>query len=222
MIKKNDFVEVEYTGTIKETGEIFDTTSKEIAQKNDIFSDKMKYGPVVVCIGEAQLVKGLDEEMIGKKTDEEYTIELPVEKAFGKKDGKLLKIIKTSVFTRQNIQPVPGLQINIDGVVGTIRSVSGGRTIVDFNHPLASKEIIYKVKVKKIVTDIKEKLKSYFNLQLGIKEPDLRIEGSKVFVKVFNPVPDEVKKELVKKINELIPEIKEMEFLLEKKKDTKQ
>ena len=29
MIKKNDFVEVEYTGTIKETGEIFDTTGKK-------------------------------------------------------------------------------------------------------------------------------------------------------------------------------------------------
>ena len=39
--KKGDFVELEFTGKIKETGAVFDTTNPEIAKKNDIFNKKM-------------------------------------------------------------------------------------------------------------------------------------------------------------------------------------
>ncbi len=36
----------------------------------------MTYGPVVVCIGEGQLLKGLEDELEGKEIGKEYTIEL--------------------------------------------------------------------------------------------------------------------------------------------------
>ena len=46
-VKKGDFIEVEYTGKVSESGDIFDTTSEETAKKAGIPGDR-KYEPVVV------------------------------------------------------------------------------------------------------------------------------------------------------------------------------
>jgi len=155
-IKIKDFVEVEYTGKLKEDNTIFDTTDETIAKDNNIHNENMNYGPVVVCIGEKQILGGLDKQLEGKETGKEYNIELKPEEAFGKKDAKLLKMIPSGKFKQQGVQPQPGLQINIDGMMGTIRTAAGGRIIVDFNHPLSGKEIIYNIKLNKIITDNKE------------------------------------------------------------------
>ena len=47
-------------------------------------------------------------------------------------------------FKKQNIIPYLGLQVNIDGILGIIRTVTPGRAIIDFNHPLSGKNLIYK------------------------------------------------------------------------------
>ena len=158
-IKNKDFVEVEYTGKIKEDNKVFDTTDEKTAKENNIFNEKMAYGPIVVCIGEKQLLAGLDKHIEGKETGKSYDIELKAEEGFGKKDAKLLKMVPLRIFKEKGITPVPGLQISIDGLLGTIRTATAGRMIVDFNHPLSGKEIIYNVKINKIITDAKEKVK---------------------------------------------------------------
>ena len=38
----------------------------------------------------------------------------------------------------------------LDNMTGIIKSATGGRVIVDFNHPLSSKDLAYNVKVNKI------------------------------------------------------------------------
>ncbi|MFS6939009.1 hypothetical protein ACDX33_11095, partial [Neisseria animaloris] len=73
------------------------------------------------------------------------------EEAFGKRQVNLIKLVPTNIFTKQNMTPVPGLHVNLDGIYGVIRSVSGGRTIVDFNHPLSSHDLVYEVDIKRIV-----------------------------------------------------------------------
>ena len=95
-IKKHDFVEVEYTGRLKEDDLLFDTTDVSKAKEAGLYDEKMEYGPVVVCIGEGQLLKGLEEELEGKETGKDYKIELGPEKAFGKKDAKLIRMIPRS------------------------------------------------------------------------------------------------------------------------------
>src|SRR3989344_8404871 len=85
--KKNDFIEVEYTGVLKENNLVFDTTHEEIAKKANIYSKETKYGPRVICIGNGFLIKGLEEDIekngLGKRS-----VELIAENAFGKKDPK--------------------------------------------------------------------------------------------------------------------------------------
>lgn len=170
-IKEKDFVELEYTARIKDGNVVFDTTDEKTAKHNDIHTSQMPYGPVIICVGTNSLLKGLEDNLIGKEPGKSYTIELSPENAFGKKSAKLLKIVNTNVFRKSNINPMPGLQVNIDGIPGTIKSVTGGRTVVDFNHPVSGKDVIYDVKINKIVSDDREKIKAFVSLQFNLK-PD--------------------------------------------------
>ena len=209
-IKEKDFIEIEYTGKLKEDGFIFDTTSAEIAKENNLFDEKKIYKPIVICVGEAQILQGLDKELIGKELNKSYTIELEAEKAFGKKNAKLLKLVPTNIFRKQRIEPMPGLQVNVDGMFGIIKTVTGGRTIVDFNHPLSGKDVSYDVKVNKLITDPVQKLKSFITLELGLK--DLKVELKEQTATIELNLPEQIKESFEKKLLELVPEVKKLEF----------
>ncbi|MEM1601238.1 MAG: hypothetical protein QW339_04620 [Sulfolobales archaeon] len=67
--------------------------------------------------------------------------------------------------------------VEIGGQLGTIRSVSGGRVVVDFNHPLAGKTLTYSFKVVKKLEDGVEKVKYLVKRYVkGIKVDDIRVE----------------------------------------------
>jgi len=107
-----------------------------------------------------------------------------------------------------------GLQVNIDDMMGTIRSVSGGRIIVDFNHPLSGKDIQYKLRVARIVDDDAEKINSVVKMALGIKDVKVEVKEGVASVKFTNAskLPDEIKTKLPEKITELVKTIKKVEF----------
>src|SRR3989338_3333648 len=207
-IKNKDFVEIEYTGKIKEDNSIFDTTDEKIAKENDIFNKDIAYGPVVICIGEGQIQDGFEKELEGKEPGK-YTIELPPEMAFGKKNPKLIQLIQTSKFLKQRVHPVPGLQVNIDGMLGLIKTVSGGRTLVDFNHPLSGKELNYDIKIKRVVKDDKEKISSILKISLGLKDAEVKVEDNKASIKTKEDLPKEIKNQIITKIKESLPGLEE-------------
>jgi len=209
-IKARDFVEIEYTGKIVDLNQVFDTTDKEIAKKEKIYSEKMGYGPAVVCIGEKHLLPGLDNKLQGKETGKDYEFTLTPEEGFGKKSAQLLKLVPAKVFKQQQIQPMPGLEINVDGMPGIIRSVSGGRIIVDFNHPLSGKELNYRIKLNRVVKEPKKKLEALLKIELNMKDIKVEIkEGKATINKEF---PKELQDNIKKRIQDLIPEIKEINF----------
>lgn len=209
-LKEKDFVEIEYTGKIE--NKVFDTTSEETAKKENIFNEKTTYGPIKICIGQNQVLKGIDESLIGKPSNDEFDVLITAEKAFGKKNPKLLKIVNTGIFKKQNIKPFPGLQVNVDGLIGTIKTVTGGRTIVDFNHPLSGHDLNYHIKINKTITDPEEKLSSLVEMSLNINKVKVEVKESKATVKLQFELPLQSKDNLTEKAKELIPEIKEINF----------
>jgi FKBP-type peptidyl-prolyl cis-trans isomerase 2 len=171
-IKKGDFIEVEYTG--KTEGQVFDSTSEAVAKEAGL-NPKATYKPAIICIGEGQLLKGLDEFLEGKELGK-HTVTVPPEKAFGKKDAKLLKLIPASKFKAAKIQPFVGMEVNVDNHYGVVRSISGGRITVDFNHPLASKELTYEVEVKRMVEKPEEQVASLLD-NIGVHHHGTTMEG---------------------------------------------
>ena len=216
-VKKRDFIEIEYTGKIKEGNIIFDTTDEKVAKENNLQGHD--FSPAIICIGEEQVLKGIDKNLEGKDVGKEYEFDIDPEDAFGKKNAKLVQLIPTAKFRQQSIQPMPGMQLNIDGMVGTVKTVSGGRTLVDFNHPLAGKELSYKVRINKKITDNREKLSGYIKLALGTKDFEAAIENGNAKITLKNGIPKEIQEELTEKITELMPEVKKAEFEIVNKKN---
>ncbi len=213
-IKKEDFIEVDYVGRVKDNNSIFDITNEEKAKKEGIYNENMEYGPVVVCVGQKNTIKGLDESFEGRNIGEKYNLDIKPEDGFGKKDSKLIKLVNANIFKDNDIRPVPGLRVNIDGTIGTIRTVSGGRISIDFNHPLAGKELLYEVTIVKKVNDSKEKVKACMKF-VGLKEDMFEIkkrEGDKFEIDIKQSFPDQLKKAFESKIKELVPEIKSIEI----------
>ncbi len=212
-IKKGDFVEVEYTG--KTEGIVFDTTDEKIAKENDFHNKDVSYGPIVICIGEKHIIPGLDKRILGKNIGE-YDFEITPEEGFGKKSAKLLRLIPITVFRKQNIQPMPGLQVNIDGLMGIVKT-PGSRVIVDFNHPLAGKELEYHVKVNKLIEDLNEKIKALVKIQFGLKDEDFSIivkeNTAEITLKKKDlDIPEEIQKVFKEKAVELT-KIKDIKFI---------
>lgn len=153
--KKNDFVEIEFVGKIKDTGEIFDTNIKEQAEK---INPDMESTPLIVCIGQGMLVKGFDKALEGRETGKKYNIHLTPEESFGLRNPKLIRIIPMRAFKDKNFNPVPGAVIALDNALAKIITASSGRVIVDFNNPLAGRDIEYEFKIKREVSDENEKV----------------------------------------------------------------
>ena len=207
MIKEHDFIEIDYTGRTADDESVFDTTVQSVADENHIHAHDLK--PVIICVGEAQLLKGLDEQLLGKDIGE-HTIRIGAEKAFGKKSAKLIQLISTSKFAKEKIQPVPGLQVTIDGMNGLVRTVTGGRTMVDFNHPLASRDLVYTVNIKRMVTDPKEKAESL--LKSLFQDAETELTEGVLNVKTKVKLPAEIHKMLEQRVTKLVPEIKSVSF----------
>jgi FKBP-type peptidyl-prolyl cis-trans isomerase 2 len=188
-MKKGDFIELDYTGKLDD-GSVFDTTLKEVAIANNI-NTQTDFKPAIICLGENHLLPALEKGLIDQEIGTHH-FDVSSENAFGKKSAKLLKLIPMKVFKQQKINPYPGLDINIDGAYGIIRTVSGGRVIVDFNHPLASKDVSYDIEVRKIVTDKKEKLNALLTLT-GLHFDSVSVKENDATVVLEHAVPDELK-----------------------------
>ncbi|NJE09135.1 peptidylprolyl isomerase [Thermococcus sp. M39] len=189
-VAKGDVVRLHYIGKVKETGEIFDTTYEEVAKEAGIYSEKGIYGPVPIAIGAGHVLRGLDEQLEGLEVGKKYIIEVPPEKAFGRRDPKLIKTFTLGQFRRQGIMPFPGLEVEIETesgkkLKGRVLSVSSGRVRVDFNHPLAGKTIVYEVEIVEKIEDPIEKVKALIELRLPMVDlSKVKIEVGEKDVKV--------------------------------------
>ncbi len=212
-IKEHDFIEIDYTGKLVD-GTIFDTTEEKVAKDNNLPTDKGKFGAATICVGEQQILPGLDKELIGKEIGKEYTINLSAENAFGKRDIKKMKIMPVNSFKEHNMQPQPGLQIEADGEMGVITRVSGGRVIVNFNHPLAGKDVLYTVKINKTITDPKEKIVSFLSTSMRLPEDkiDVAVKDEVAEIKMPVQLPEQFTEAVSKKLKELV-KLKEIKFV---------
>ncbi|MCC7574456.1 FKBP-type peptidyl-prolyl cis-trans isomerase [Candidatus Woesearchaeota archaeon] len=215
-IKKGDFIEINYTASLVDDGSIFDTTIPDDAEKAGMICEhdhdhghnhghthvtRDDFKSLKICVGENHVLPGLDEQLIGLNVGE-HDIILGEENAFGKKDSKLLKLMPLNVFKKQKVNPFPGLTVDLDGSRGVVRSVSGGRVIVDFNHPLSGKTVKYSISILRKIDDVKEKVESVLSL-IRLPYDELVVNNDEVKVKVSMDLPEDVLKNLKSEVEKV-------------------
>ena len=168
-MEKGDIIRWEYEAWVVENEEetLIDTTKEDLAKEHGIHDPNAKYGPMVSIVGAGRLIKGIEEELLKAEVGKDYEVTIPPEKAYGERDPKLVKIHSYRELARQKIEPEIGKEVIINNKRGRIVTVTPGRVVIDFNHPLAGKTLKYKFKIVEKVEKDKDKIKAILEMDYG-------------------------------------------------------
>ncbi len=194
-MKEGDVVVVDYVGRIKESGELFDTTKKEVAEEEDAVNERTEYKPIKIVVGAGMIVEGLDEALEDMEIGDSKEVEISPEMAFGKRKGNLIKTVSEKKFKDEEVNPYPGMRVTLDNRVGRVLSVNSGRVRVDLNHPLAGKTLHYKVEAKEMVTDEEEKVEAIVENYLG-EDVEVEFEDKNAVVEIPKPLNKNIQEEV--------------------------
>lgn len=186
-IQKGDYVLIDYVARVKETGEIIDLTREDVAKEAKVYREDGVYEPQLVIVGEGWVLEGLDEALTQMEVGEERVVEIPPAKAFGERDPSKVKVMPARELAKRGITPRVGARVEVDGRVGVVRNVGGGRVTIDFNHPLAGHSIVYEVKVVSKVEGDEAKIVELLHRRMRRVPKEkfkVKIEGGEVLIEV--------------------------------------
>lgn len=185
--KKGDIVRMDYDAyIIADVDKLYDTTNADNAKEAGFFNEKYKYAPLAYVIGSGKLFKVLDEAIASAKVGEEVTVEVACEDAAGPKNPKLIETFPLKEFYKQEIRPFPGLEVRLGDRTGTILSVGAGRVKVDFNNPLAGKDLKYVFKISEEIKDDVAKAECITEMDFGTAD-GFKFEVSDKKVSIYTP-----------------------------------
>ena len=171
-IQKSDFIIVDYTAKVKETGDVFETTSEEIAKENKLYKEGDLYEPRLIVVGEGWFLKPLDEALLTFKLKKKESLEIPPEDALGNRDPEKVKLVPIKRLASRGINPQLGAQIEYDKRLATVRTIGSGRVQLDFNPPLAGKTLVYEVTVSKKLKTAEEKISALVHRRIPAVEAE--------------------------------------------------
>ena len=111
--------------------------------------------PLTFTMGDGTLVHGLELGLYGLRPGDSQRLTLHPEQAFGRRDpGKVHTLPRTDFGA--DIEPEPGLIVGFETpageeLPGTVLSLDADSVTVDFNHPLAGRNVIFDVEIIDVV-----------------------------------------------------------------------
>ncbi|MFC1787473.1 peptidylprolyl isomerase [Halobacteriota archaeon] len=171
-IKNGDFIKITYTGRLK-NGDVFDTIDEKTAKEFGIFNESAEYGAKMIVVGSEHVLKGLDEDVVGKEVGYEGSVTIQPEKGFGDRDPAL---VETAMVSKFEEKPYPGMRVTISGRMGIVETVIGRRARVDFNHPFAGETLTYEYTIEKKLRGTKAKIEGLTDLYMK-SDLDVEIQG---------------------------------------------
>jgi FKBP-type peptidyl-prolyl cis-trans isomerase SlyD len=169
-LTKGDFILVDYTAKVKETGEVFDTTLEEVSKREHLGKEGELYEPKLIVVGEGWVLKPLDEAFINMEPGKPSVVEIAPDKAFGPRDAEKVRRVPLKALLEKEINPTIGARVEYGGKMATVRSVGAGRVVLDFNPPLAGKTLVYDVTVQKKLEAREEKASSLIHRRIPVAE----------------------------------------------------
>ena len=142
-VANNTVVRVHYTGTLPETGEVFDSSEGK--------------DPLTFLVGHKKMISGFEEEMMGAKLGERREFTLEPERAYGHPlDELILEFPKVefSHLESSGVQIELGMQLVAQTFEGPapfiVRAMTEDSITADFNHAMAGKTLNFSVEVVEV------------------------------------------------------------------------
>ena len=138
-VKQNDTVKVHYTGKLAD-GQVFDSS--------------LEREPIEFTMGQGQLIPGFEKGLLDMKVNEKKTINIPSEEAYGEPREELIQEVDKSQLPEE-IKPEPGMGLVSKSPDGremnlVVTEVKDNSIVVDGNHPLAGKDLVFDLEVVEI------------------------------------------------------------------------
>ncbi|MEM6831668.1 MAG: peptidylprolyl isomerase [Bacteroidota bacterium] len=137
--KPNDQVKVHYTGKLT-TGEVFDSSTGR--------------APLAFVVGSGQMIKGFDDAVQGMSLMEKKTVTIPSQEAYGAHRPELIQEIAREQLPPDMNPEVGQKLVATDGsgqqTQVLVTEVSEKIIVVDGNHDLAGKDLIFDIELVEI------------------------------------------------------------------------
>ena len=106
--------------------------------------------PLEFIMGTGQIIPGLEKALVGMSKDERGDILVKANEAYGEYNSEALQTIPIDQF--EGIELKEGMTLYGQGENGetvqvTVKSFDDKSVVVDFNHPLAGKDLMFSVEV---------------------------------------------------------------------------
>jgi FKBP-type peptidyl-prolyl cis-trans isomerase 2 len=139
-VKNGDKVKIQYEGKL-EDGTIFDSSEKH--------GQALEF-----TLGQGQVIPGFENSVLGMEKGEEKEITIESKNAYGERKEELLKKVPKEQLP-ENLTPEVGMILGLqtpDGrqIPAPIVEVSEKEITIDLNHPLAGKNLKFKIKLTEI------------------------------------------------------------------------
>jgi peptidylprolyl isomerase len=177
--KNGDFLEIEYSLWNATDKSMLDTTSEKEAKEHGLYREGSRYGPVLVVLGERNVVKGLEAALTEMEPGQKKKITLKPVEAFGERDSNLLRPMPLSEFKKRDINPYPAMKLNMDNMLVIVKSINSGRVIIDANHPYAGIEVTYEINGVKPLVSKQEKIGA-LGRTYSVEPTSVKAEGKTV------------------------------------------
>ncbi len=123
-----------------ETGEEIDSTRRS--------------RPATFTVGDGSLLPGFEQALFGLSAGADEQIPYPPRGTASASSARRTSASCRLRSLRSDLIPEPGLVVSFAGpggeLPGVVRSVEGELVVVDFNHPLAGKNLIFDVSILKV------------------------------------------------------------------------
>jgi peptidylprolyl isomerase len=137
VVEIGDTVEIKYIGKLKD-GTIFDQSEEE--------------KPLRFEIGTGRVIRGLDDALIGMTVGQEKEVEVPPQEGYGGYNPKKVKKIPKGI-KEKDLKENTVIDVKLKGgqtILATVLEVTSSHVLLDFNHPLAGKKLLFAIKLLNI------------------------------------------------------------------------
>ncbi len=121
---------------------------------NEVVETSVGKEPLQFVVGEKTIIPGLENGLLGLHVGEEKVVTVEPKDAYGEVDAKAFKEFPKSTMPKE-AEPKVGMVLQAQAPDGesfpaVIAEIKGDKVVLDFNHPLAGKQLSFKVKVLEI------------------------------------------------------------------------
>lgn len=111
--------------------------------------------PATFTVGDGNLLPGFEESLFGLKVGDKRSILLEAANAFGPHNPDNIQVMRRGLFAR-DMTLEPGVVVSFADkskaeLPGVIVDVNTDQVTVDFNHPLAGKDLTFQVEIINVV-----------------------------------------------------------------------